>query len=154
MIRWAFLLEVIYEHWRKAGAKQQEAQLSDGTLRLIGFLFALIDNKGVILLEEPELNLHSGIIGRIPEFIAKVLRQKKLSRQTILTTHSYDILSSDGISPDEVLLLQNTAEGTTVNRVSDIQEIRAILDVGLSMADAVIPVTKPKHIEQMLLFDL
>ncbi len=142
-------LEFRYEHWRRSGAKQQEPQLSDGTLRLIGFLFALIDNKGVILLEEPELNLHSGIIKKIPEFIAGVLRQKKTSRQTILTTHSYDILSDQGISPEEVLLLRNTAEGTTVDRVSDIEEVRAVLDAGLSMADAVIPVTKPENIEQM-----
>ena len=146
-------LEIRYEHWRAKGSKQQEPQLSDGTLRLIGFLFALIDNKGVILLEEPELNLHSGIIGKIPEFIAKVLRQKKTSRQTILTTHSYDILSNGGISPDEVLLLRNTAEGTTVDRVSDIEEIRAVFDAGLSMADAVIPVTKPENIDKMSQLD-
>ena len=142
-------LEVRYEHWRAKGSKQQEPQLSDGTLRLIGFLFALIDHSGVTLLEEPELNLHAGIVGKIPEFIAKVLRQKKQSRQIILTTHSYDILSNGGISADEVLLLQNTAEGTTVNRVSDIPDIQNILEAGLSMADAVIPATKPSNIERV-----
>jgi predicted ATPase len=142
-------LEVCYEHWRSKGSKQQEPQLSDGTLRLIGFLFALIDNKGVILLEEPELNLHSGIIVKIPEFIAQVLRQKKLSRQIILTTHSYDMLSDGGVASDEVLLLQNTSEGTTVNCVKDIPTIQPILESGLSMADAVIPITKPQSIESM-----
>ena len=147
-------LEVRYEHWQTKGGKQQESQFSDGTLRLIGFLFALIDNSGVTLLEEPELNLHSGIVGRIPEFIAKVLRQKKQSRQIILTTHSYDILSNGGVSADEVLVLQNTAEGTTVNRVSDLPEIRHIFEAGLSMADAVIPATKPNHIEKMSQYSL
>ncbi|KAB2829345.1 MAG: AAA family ATPase [Paludibacter sp. 47-17] len=142
-------IEARYMHWRARGSKQQEAQFSDGTLRLIGFLFALIDNNGVILLEEPEINLHSGIITQLPEFIAKIQRSKKGARQIIITTHSYDMLANQGISSNEVILLQNTSEGTTVNRVSDIDDIRPIIEAGLSIADAVIPFTKPKNIEKM-----
>ena len=142
-------LEASYIHWRAKGIKQQEAQFSDGTLRLIGFLFALIDSHGVILLEEPEINLHSGIITQLPEFIAKIQRLKKGSRQILITTHSFDILSNQGISPNEVLLLQITSEGTTINRVSYIAEIRPIVEAGLSIADAVIPFTKPKNIENI-----
>jgi predicted ATPase len=41
--------EARYVHWRAKGSKQQEVQFSDGTLRLIGFLFSLLDNQGVIL---------------------------------------------------------------------------------------------------------
>lgn len=142
-------IEARYLHWRAKGSKQQEAQFSDGTLRLIGFLFALIDSNGVILLEEPEINLHSGIITQLPEFIAKIQRSKKGARQILITTHSYDMLSNQGISSNEVILLQNTSEGTTVNRVSDVDEIRPIVEAGLSIADAVIPFTKPKNIEKM-----
>ena len=114
-------LEARYVHWRAMGSKQQEAQFSDGTLRLIGFLFALLDFNGVILLEEPELNLHSGIIAQLPEFISKIQRIKKISRQVIITTHSYDILASPSIGTDEVLVLHNTTEGTTIKRISDIK---------------------------------
>ncbi len=143
-------LEARYVHWRAKGSKQQEVQFSDGTLRLIGFLFALLDNSGVILLEEPEINLHSGIIAQIPEFISKIQRSKKSKSDTqiLITTHSYDILSAPGISSDEVLLLKNTQEGTDIHKVSDIEEIKSIVDAGLSMADAVIPFTKPKEIEK------
>lgn len=52
-------------------------QFSDGTLRLIGFLFALIDSNGVLLLEEPEINLHPGIVAQFPEFIAKIQPSEK-----------------------------------------------------------------------------
>jgi predicted ATPase len=144
-------LEARYVHWRAKGSKQQEVQFSDGTLRLIGFLFALIDNNGVILLEEPEINLHSGIIAQIPEFVAKIQRSKKIksNSQILITTHSYDLLSDQGISPNEVLLLENTQEGTSIKKVSDIAEIRAVIDSGLTIADAVIPYTKPKNIEKM-----
>jgi predicted ATPase len=142
-------IEARFMHWRAKGSKQQEAQFSDGTLRLIGFLFALIDSNGVILLEEPEINLHSGIITQLPEFIAKIQRSKKGAGQILITTHSYDMLANQGISSKEVILLQNTSEGTTVNRVSDVDEIRPIVEAGLSIADAVIPFTKPKNIEKM-----
>jgi len=144
-------LEAKYVHWRAKGSKQQEMQFSDGTLRLIGFLFALLDNNGVILLEEPEINLHSGIISQIPEFISKIQRSKKAKSdsQILITTHSYDILSASGISTDEVLLLQNTQKGTTIQKVSDIADIKPIIDAGLSIADAVIPYTKPEGIEKL-----
>ena len=141
-------LEARYVHWRAMGSKQQEAQFSDGTLRLIGFLFALLDFNGVILLEEPELNLHSGIIAQLPEFISKIQRIK-ISRQVIITTHSYDILASPSIGTDEVLVLHNTTEGTTIKRISDIQEIKAVVDVGFSIAEAAIPFTAPKTIKDM-----
>jgi predicted ATPase len=142
-------LEAKYIHWRATGSKQQEEQFSDGTLRLIGFLFALLDSKGVVLLEEPEINLHSGIISQIPEFISKIQRSKKskFDSQILITTHSYDILSSPGISAEEVLLLENTQEGTTIKKVANIKELKSIVDAGFSIADAVIPYTKPKKIE-------
>ncbi len=142
-------LEARYVHWRARGSKQQETQFSDGTLRLIGFLFALIENNGVVLLEEPELNLHSGIVSQLPEFISKIQHSKREIRQVIITTHSYDILSNPGISPYEVILLQNTPEGTLAKKVADISDIRPAIEAGLTIADAVIPYTRPKNIDQI-----
>ena len=142
-------LEARYVHWRARGSKQQEMQFSDGTLRLIGFLFALIDSNGVLLLEEPEINLHPGIVAQFPEFIAKIQRVKKGGRQVFITTHSYDILSNEGIAPEEVLLLTNSPEGTEVEELSDVEKAKNILAAGFSMADVVMPLTKPRSIESM-----
>lgn len=142
-------LEAKYKHWRSTGAKQQEQQFSDGTLRLIGFLFALLDFNSVILLEEPEINLHAEIIRQLPEFISKIQRSRKPLRQVIITTHSYEMLSNKGIGRNEVLVLKNTEEGTTVVAVEKIKQIRQILDAGLSIADAVLPLTKPEHLERL-----
>ena len=130
-------LEARYVHWRTRGSKQQEMQFSDGTLRLIGFLFALIDSNGVLLLEEPEINLHPGIVAQFPEFIAKIQRVKKGGRQVFITTHSYDILSNEGIAPEEVLLLTNSPEGTEVEVLSNVEKAKNILAAGFSMADAI-----------------
>ena len=142
-------LEARYVHWRTRGSKQQEMQFSDGTLRLIGFLFALIDSNGVLLLEEPEINLHPGIVAQFPEFIAKIQRVKKGGRQVFITTHSYDILSNEGIAPEEVLLLTNSPEVTEVEVLSNVEKAKNILAAGFSMADVVMPLTKPWSIESM-----
>lgn len=147
-------LEARYEHWRAKGSKQQEEQFSDGTLRLIGFLFALLDSKGIILLEEPETNLHSAIVAQMPEFISKLQRSKKETRQVFVTTHSYDILSSDGIGSDEVVLLKPSREGTEVVNVDNLQDVNAELKAGFSMADAILPHTRPDAIDSLALLKL
>lgn len=142
-------LEARYEHWRAKGSKQQEEQFSDGTIRLIGFLFCLIDCNGLVLLEEPEINLHLGIISQLPEFIASIQRAKKHSLQVIITTHSYEMLANQGISADEVLLLQGSKEGTTIKKASDLDTVKEIVNAGFSIADAVLPQTEPNNIKEI-----
>lgn len=146
-------LEAIYKHWRASGSKQQETQFSDGTLRLIGFLFALIDSNGLTLLEEPESNLHTAIVAQFPEYIARMQREKK-GRQVILTTHSYDMLSNMGIGENEVLLLRNTNEGTEIVNITDVEQIRSILAAGFSVADAVLPQSAPQEIKNLSQLDV
>ena len=140
-------LEARYLHWRAKGSKQRETQFSDGTLRLIGFLFALLDGNGVVLLEEPEINLHPGIVAHIPEFISRMQRYRK--RQVLITTHSYDILSDAGIDENEVLLLTATDEGTKVMNISSEEDICNVLGAGFSVADALIPRTKPVRVDEL-----
>lgn len=140
-------IEAKYKHWRALGARQNEQVFSDGTLRLIGFLFALLDGTGVILLEEPESNLHTGIVRQIPEFVAQMQRGK--SRQVIMTTHSYEILSNSGISSEEIIVLEPGVEGTKTYVGAQSDEIKRFLDAGFSVAEAVIPITEPEHINQI-----
>ncbi len=142
-------LEARYEHWRAKGSKQQEEQFSDGTIRLIGFLFCLIDCNGLVLLEEPEINLHLGIIAQLPEFISSIQRSKKQSLQVIITTHSYEMLANSGISTDEVLLLQGSKEGTTIKKASELESVKDIVSAGFSVAEAVLPQTEPRHIKEI-----
>lgn len=140
-------IEAKYRHWRAQGSKQNEMLFSDGTLRLIGFLFAMLDGTGIILLEEPESNLHSGIVIQIPEFVARIQRER--GRQVIITTHSYEILSNAGISPNELVVLSPSTEGTKVMNAEDVEDIRILLSSGLSPADALLPRTTPDNVEQI-----
>lgn len=143
-------LEATYEHWRAKGAKQQESQFSDGTLRLIGFMWALLDGQETILLEEPELYLHSAIVKQLPEFIFNLQRRKNRVRQVIISTHSYDILNSQGIGGEETLVLLPTKEGTEVVRAMDLSDVRKYLEAGFTIAEAVIPKVAPVNIQQIL----
>lgn len=142
-------LEAVYQHWRAQGAKQKEDQFSDGTLRLIGLLWILMEGASPLLLEEPELSLHAGIVKRLPSVIWQL--QKHTMRQVLISTHSADLLSSHDIAPEEVFLLTPSREGTEVKRADSLRDIKALLDSGLSMGEVVIPKTAPKNINQLSL---
>ena len=142
-------LEAIYEHWRPNAGRQREDQFSDGTIRLIGLFWSLLDGDAPLLLEEPELSLHSSIVAKLPGLFHKLGRRKK--RQLIVSTHSWDLLSEKGIGGEEVVMLQPDANGTRALLASSIPEVRDLLDAELSIADVVLPRTAP---EQISLFDL
>lgn len=139
-------LEAKYRHWRPRGARQQEGEFSDGTLRLIGFLWALLETDTVLLLEEPELSLNSAIIRRLPALMHKVSKGK--NRQIFITTHSSELLSDLGIAPEEVFLLIPSPDGTEVKVASEDVEIRALVGGGLSLSEIVMPKTAPQNISQ------
>ena len=142
-----------YEHWRPTGAWQDEADFSDGTLRLIGLLWSLMNGTGPLLLEEPELSLHPGIVRYIPQMMLRVQRERKTAlRQIFLSTHSSDLLQDEGIAADEVLLFIPTSEGSVVRPSAEFGEVKRLLEVGLSIAEAVIPLTQPKNATQLALF--
>jgi len=136
-----------YEHWRPQGAWQTEEQFSDGTLRLIGLLWAILDGAGPLLLEEPELSLHPEVVRFLPQMFAR--SQGRTGRQVLTSTHSTDLLRDEGIGLDEVLLLRPGLEGTTISAALERDEVKPLLDSGLSMAEAVMPLTRPEHAEQL-----
>ncbi len=143
-------LESRYTNWRVSGARQDERDLSDGTLRLIGLLWSLVEvgRKGApVLLEEPELSLHPGVIRMLPTVLARAQRSNRA--QIILTTHSPELLSDEGIRADEVLILVPTAEGTSGVVLSTDEHAMQLLDSGLTVAEVALPLTEPPNIENL-----
>lgn len=139
-----------YMHWRATGAWQTEDQFSDGTLRLMGLLWALMESGGALLLEEPELSLHPAVVKHLPALFSRVGR--RAGRQVIVTTHSDALLSDEGIGLDEVHLLATAHEGTNVQTAVHDDQIRLLLEKGVTMADAVFPRVRPSSIDQLPLF--
>jgi len=144
-------LEAVYAHWRPHGARQREDQFSDGTLRLLGLLWSLLDGDSLLLLEEPELSLNAGIVRKLPGLMYRIQRQKR--RQIIISTHSPDLLSDPGIGGEEVLLLTPGNEGTIVQLASSLQDVRDLLVGGLTIAEAALPKTVPSTVGQLDLFE-
>lgn len=143
-------LEAIYEHWRPKGAKQREDQFSDGTLRLVGLLWTILDSDSLLLIEEPELSLNSGIINRLPGIFYRLQTQR--GRQVLISTHSIDLLTDKGIGTEEVLVLRPSSEGTEVKIASSIKDIKELIEKGMSVGEAALPYTYPKNVNQLELF--
>lgn len=142
-------LEAKFSQWRPQGAYQNETQLSDGTLRLIGLLWSLQEKAGPLLLEEPELSLHFAIVRRLAPFLARAQRMGH-GRQVILSTHSEDLLMDPGIAAEEVLLVRPANEGSEIIAGPDIANVVRLMQAGVSAAEAILSATET---EQMNLFD-
>lgn len=113
-------LETTFNHWRPKAGKQTELDLSDGTLRLIGLLWSIIDSDRLLLLEEPELSLNSSIVTKLPSVFYNLTKKKK--RQIFVSTHSSELLSDTTIDASEILIMTPTHEGTTVQLAKDDNE--------------------------------
>jgi len=143
-------LEATYAHWRPNAGRQREDQFSDGTIRLIGLFWSLLDGDAPLLLEEPELSLHSGIVVKLPSLFYRLQRKRK--RQIFVSTHSADMLSEKSIGGEEVVILTPDKEGTVAQIASSIVDVKTLLEAGLSVADAALPRTLPPKLGQIELF--
>jgi hypothetical protein len=63
------------------------------------------------------------------------------------------LLSDKGIGGEEVLLLTPSVEGTRVEPANSIKEVRHLLEGGLSIAEAALPRTVPREVQQLDLFE-
>lgn len=145
-------LEAIYEHWRPNAGRQNESQFSDGTIRLIGLLWVLQEGSGLLLLEEPELSLHQGIVRRLAPFIARMqIRPKGDPRQAFISTHSVDLLSDEAIGPGELLVFSPEKQGTVIRSGLQIDTIRQLMETGLLASEVALPYTDRESFQRLSL---
>lgn len=140
-------LEALYAHHRPNAGWQSEEHFSDGTLRLLGLLWALLEGNALLLLEEPEISLNDAIVKEIPLIIQRIQRDRKTRRQIILSTHSEALLSNPGIDGRGVIVLESSAEGSRA-RTLELDEETA-LEAGFSVAEVVLPKTRPETVNQL-----
>lgn len=136
-----------YENWRARGVWQNEQDFSDGTLRLLGLLWSTLEPGGPLLLEEPEISLHPGLIEYVPQMLARM--QLRTGRQTLISTHSPELLRDEGIGLDEVLVLEPGGKGTGIRMVADIPEVSVLVEGGMPLGDVVLPETRPANASQL-----
>ena len=117
-------LRAKFENWRTHDVSQRENHLSDGTLRLIGLFWSLME-EGTLLLEEPEISLDKNIAMRLGDVInrlknssgSKSLRSHTRDKQVLLTTHSSDLLSD--AQAEDILRIEPGKNGSTVKPIAE-----------------------------------
>ena len=88
-------------------------QLSEGTFKTLAILFYLVtDTSRLLILEEPEVCIHHGLLSSILELI----KEFAIEKQIIISTHSDFVL--DGLDPENVFIVKNDIKnGTTIKHI-------------------------------------
>ena len=93
--------------------KLSPSQLSEGTFKTLALVFYLITDKSTMLMiEEPEVCVHHGLLNSIIELINIYSKEK----QIFISTHSDTVL--DSIDIQSVFAVMRDDEGTSVRNIS------------------------------------
>lgn len=85
-------------------------QLSEGTFKTLALIFYILnDESNLVLIEEPEVCVHHGLLDSIIELIKSQSKHK----QFFISTHSDYVL--DKLEPENIVLVKMTTEGTTAD---------------------------------------
>jgi predicted ATPase len=103
--------------------------ISDGTVNVTALIVALyFEKKPIMVIEEPERNIHPFLISRITGMM-KDASQKK---QIIVTTHNPELVRNAHV--DDILLVSRDEEGfSTITRPKELDDVKIFLqnDMGL-----------------------
>ncbi|HCK4348392.1 TPA: AAA family ATPase [Pseudomonas aeruginosa] len=108
------------------------SQLSEGTFRILALIFYIITDKSkIMLIEEPEVCIHHGLLSSIIQLIQSLSSEK----QIIVSTHSDQLL--DQLELNKVFRVTKSNEGTEVSTLKnslspeELAELKSYLrDVG------------------------
>ena len=100
-------------------------QLSEGTFKTITLLFYIVtESRDILLIEEPEVCVHHGLLASIVELIKIYSREK----QIVISTYSDFVL--DQVEPDNVFVVfRDSEDGTKVHHIPSAmssKELRAL----------------------------
>ena len=112
--------QLLIPYFHLDGNRLSPNQLSEGTFKTIALLFYLVIDKGsLLLIEEPEVCVHHGLLNSI---LSLVISYSK-SKQIIVSTHSDFVL--DMLEPENVFLVRKERRvGTKVKPVTKALSVR------------------------------
>jgi energy-coupling factor transporter ATP-binding protein EcfA2 len=104
---------LIVPQFKKGREVLSPNQLSEGTFKTLALLFNIItDDSKALLIEEPEVCVHQGLLSSILELIKKYSERK----QMFVSTHSDYVL--DQVSPENVFTVRyDRKAGTKVHQI-------------------------------------
>ena len=123
-----------------AGGVYSHEQFSEGTLRLLGMLFDLAMlplTTSIVLIEEPETFLQASVVRSMSSFLAEVAMNHDV--QMVISTHSPELIDSEVVLPNEVLMLRSQNGETTGELLSQSSEprIQAVLSADLPKSEGI-----------------
>ncbi|MEM3566754.1 MAG: AAA family ATPase [Candidatus Bathyarchaeia archaeon] len=97
--------------------------ISDGTINITALIIALFfEKKPLIIIEEPERNIHPHLISRIIDMMKDASKEK----QIIVTTHNPEVVKYAGL--DNLLLISRDQNGfSIVSKPSDEEKVKTFL---------------------------
>src|SRR5574337_1132876 len=97
--------------------------MSDGTVNLAALIVALyFEEKPLIIIEEPERNIHPSLISRV----VTLLREASEKKQIIVTTHNPEMIKYAGL--ENIFLVARDSEGfSTISKPGDKEAVKIFL---------------------------
>ena len=100
--------------------------MSDGTINITALIIALyFEEKPLIVIEEPERNIHPYLISKIIEMMNDV--SERLKKQIIVTTHNPEVVRYASI--ENILLVHRDDNGfSQISRPAEKEEVKIFLE--------------------------
>jgi predicted ATPase len=96
--------------------------MSDGTIKWLALITAILTSKTIFSIEEPENFLHPWMQAEIANIMREHIENKELESFVLMTTHSESLLNHS--EPNEILLVDLDNGKTTAKRLNDISLIQ------------------------------
>jgi ABC-type lipoprotein export system ATPase subunit len=118
---------LVVPSFKISGNRLSPSQLSEGTFKTLALIFYLVtDKSSLLMIEEPEVCVHHGLLSSIVELI-KIYSKDK---QILISTHSDSVL--DKVSIDNVFKVRRTkekgSEVSSIRRNMGAKELKALKD--------------------------
>ncbi len=97
--------------------------ISDGTVNITALIVALyFEEKSLVIIEEPERNIHPFLISRVVE----MMKDASKNKQIIVTTHNPEVVKYAGI--ENLLLMHRDKDGfSVITRPKEKKEVQTFL---------------------------
>ena len=96
--------------------------MSDGTIKWLALITAILTSKTIFSIEEPENFLHPWMQAEIAAIMRSQIAEKKSNSFILMTTHSESLLNAS--KPEEVIIVDLKEGETIARRIENLQLIK------------------------------
>ncbi|TKD61816.1 AAA family ATPase [Flavobacterium sp. ASW18X] len=96
--------------------------MSDGTIKWLSLITAILTSKTIFSIEEPENFLHPWMQAEIAQIMRDHLSEKNSNSFVLMTTHSESLLNSS--KPEEVIIVDLVDGRTTARRIKNLKLVK------------------------------